>query len=182
MNWVCDYMSQILLESNMKIGPFEDNLFFKIENSKLHKSMKSKFRATECIIKRSDNILLIEAKTSCPNVDVSKSDTEEIKIKKCNEYFIEIKEKFEDTFNMYLAVYVGKNMNYDEIGTDLLLDGILKASKIKLVLIIKNANRDWLPQIKAMLEKELIKFCRLWKVDIVVLNEEMAIDRRLCVR
>lgn len=173
-------MAQFLYESGMQLGPFNDEDYFKIENSPLHLSMKNGVKSVECILTRFDSILFIEAKTSCPNIENSKDDDE--KKEKCDAYFKDIREKFEDAFNMYLTICVEKNFEAYGMGENLLDKDIFKKRSIKFILIVKNAHQDWLLQITSFLEKELIKLRRIWKVEIRVLNEEIAIARHFAIR
>jgi hypothetical protein len=47
------------------------------------------------------------------------------------------------------------------------------------VLVITNAELDWLTGPKAILEEKLMKYRRIWNVQVVVLNQELAKEQGL---
>lgn len=44
----------------------------------------------------------------------------------------------------------------------------------KLILVVSNAEESWLGGPKAELERRLLRYRKIWKADVLVLNKNMA--------
>lgn len=66
-----------------------------------------------------------------------------------------------------------------EIGSELLPANGLQDMELKFCLVIKNAKIEWLAGPMAELNARLFKIRKIWRVQIVVLNEELAKERKL---
>lgn len=159
-------------ESGAKFGPFAKECFFKIENSNTHKSVGAGIKTVEFIcLTVKDNILFVEAKTTCPNA--SNRETSEQKRRKYEEYYTDIADKFVDSVQMFMAAVMGRGGEDEDIGEKLLSHEYRKTG-IKLILVITGAEESWLGGAKAELESRLMRLRKIWKADVMVLNLEMA--------
>ncbi len=101
-----------VVESGMYFGDYPKEDFFAIENSMLHQSMGEGIKTVEFILlRRNNNVLFVEAKTSCPNA-INK-DESVTKHESFEKYCKEITEKFCDSLDMYLSVVLGKRATMD---------------------------------------------------------------------
>ena len=117
-------------------------------------------------------IIILEAKRSAPNPE------SEEKLERFSEYIDEIVDKLCDTIDLYVnqalkkKVPAGfKDIDYNRV-------------TITFVLVIKTHERNWLPPVKDALEQAVFRQVRvhkLWKCNVVVMNEEMAKNTRLLV-
>ena len=66
-------MTKIIKESGIDFGPFQDDDLFCIEKSQLYHSLGKGLKTVEFILLRNagKNIILLEAKTTCPNRKIS---------------------------------------------------------------------------------------------------------------
>jgi hypothetical protein len=78
------------VESFMKFS-FDDGNLFRIEKDELVQSLEGR-KACECVVLLNANVAFIEAKASSPN---SKNKD------KFNEFITEIKQKFEDSLQLF---------------------------------------------------------------------------------
>lgn len=165
----------IIKESNMEFGEFASEDVFQMEHSKLHASFGDGIKTVEFVLLKDDNkILFVEAKTTCPNRD-NRYESEE-KAEKFEEYFEDISDKFIDSLQMMLNAYLQRNKYVDGIGNNLMKQGICSKVKFCFVLVIKNAdNEEWLAGPKEELEMRLLRWRKLWNVNIAVLNEKLAV-------
>lgn len=158
----------------MEFGVFPKKDVFQIENSKLHLSLGEGIKTVEFILlKDSDKMLFVEAKSSCPNYD-NRQESEE-KAEKFEEYFSDISDKFIDSLQMMLNVALQRDVDTSGIGEHIKQEDLYSKIKFCFVLVVRKAEREeWLVGPKVELEARLLHWKKLWKVDIVVLNEELA--------
>lgn len=150
-------------ESGMMFS-FPDEDIYRIEKSEFLASVQMK--ACECIVKKGNNILLVEAKSSSPHPDKS--------AEKFHQFIEDIKKKFSDSLLFYNVMVlrqkeqgIGENLQ----STD------LREAKYQFVLIIKGHKKGWLPPLSDALKKEMRYILRLWNIEDVavkVMNEEIA--------
>ena len=93
-----------IYESGAKFGPFPEKDIFYIEKSERYASLGKGVKTVEfiCTNDGGNNIILLEAKTTCPNVD-NKNESRE-KTVKYNEYYLEITKKVEDSLQLLMAI------------------------------------------------------------------------------
>ena len=92
---------------------------------------------------------------------------------KYNEYITDITDKMRHSLALYANILL-KRHNTDGIPNGF-LETDLSAKQIKLVLVVKNAQDDWLIPLKEKLDKELKRESRIWNfTDFYVINEERA--------
>lgn len=161
-------------ESEMVFGDYEEDVLFQIENSQLHKSFGEGIKTVEFILAdKGEKLLFVEAKKSCPNA-ANRNETEEKKIK-YEEYYSDITDKFNDSFQMFLTTVLKRNMNLEGIGKKIKGKQDFTKTVFKFVLVIKNAEDiEWLAGPKAELEERLMRMRKIWKTEVVVLNETLA--------
>ena len=150
-------------ESNMSFSFPEEDLY-RIEKSKLLATLQ--FKACECLVKKGNDILLLEAKSSSPRQDNSPENFKA--------YIGEIGKKFSDSLLLYNAVLL--RHKEEKIGENLLRVDLKKA-KYKLYLIISGHKPEWLPPLQNALKRELKSTLKLWQIDdtaVKVINKEKA--------
>lgn len=163
----------IIVESDMRFGEFDEERLFVIEHSDVHKKAGKGIKTVEFIyLTENDNLLFIEAKQSCPN-EANKDETEEKQIK-YEEYFSDITDKFVDSLNMFAASALGRNHECYNAGAVLKEKNTYENIGLKLILVINNAEDSWLQGPKIELEQRLLRFRKIWRADILVLNKKMA--------
>lgn len=165
---------KIISESEMKFGKFDEADLFHIEDSQIYKNLGSGIKTVEFILKYDENsIVFLEAKKSCPNA-VNRYKSEE-KEQKFEEYYASITEKFIASLQIYLAAILDKYQDTSEIGDGLRVVNSMKDIQLKFILVIKNAEDiGWLAGPLAELKARLLQIRKIWGVELVVLNEELA--------
>lgn len=163
----------------MNFGKFDEEALFHIENSKIYKDLGSGIKTVEFILKwRKNEILFLEAKTTCPN-SANKNESME-KTQKFEEYYSEITEKFIDSLQVYLAAVMGRYQDLAEIGAELRSADSMKEIRLKFILVVKNAKGiTWLAGPLAELKARLLQVRKIWGVEVAVLNEELAKENKL---
>lgn len=161
-------------ESGMRFGDYPDEVFFGIENSKLHQAVGEGIKTVEFVLlHRHKQFLFVEAKTTCPNA--ANRDESADKKEKFEKYYQEISEKFYDSFQMFLTAVLKKTSMTDGIGSELTAKQDFSDREICFVLVIRNAeDLSWLAGPKAELEARLRKICQIWNAKVLVLNYELA--------
>ena len=162
----------------MQFGAFDEKNLFHIEESRIYKNMGSGIKTVEFILKFNEqSIILLEAKESCPNA-ANRFESKE-KEEKFEEYYSSITEKFISSFQIYLATILEKISDDSEIGFELQNIKSLKFIKLRCILVIKNAKEDWLAGPMAELRNRLFTYRKIWGIEVVVLNEELAREYHL---
>ena len=119
------------------------------------------------------DIVFLEAKKSCPNV-ANRYESKEKELK-FEEYYGSITEKFISSLQIYLAAIMNRYQDTSEIGDNLRSVSNMKDVKLKFILVVKNAEDiTWLAGPLAELRARLLKVRKIWGVEVVVLNEELA--------
>lgn len=58
----------------------------------------------------------------------------------------------------------------------------VESLEIRLILVIKNANKSWIVPLQDVFRKELKAEMHIWKIpDFIILNEEQARKKRLII-
>ena len=163
-------------ESGVNFGPYEESDLFYIEKSDLYKHLGAGIKTTEFVLRVNESepaILFVEAKTNAPNPD-NKDDSDE-KQRKFEEFYTEVPEKFVDSLGIYTAALLNRYSDCSEIGLNLQVSDLAN-KKITFVLVVTNpaAQIEWLAPIKAVLEDRLRRWMKIWSIDVVVFNQELA--------
>lgn len=166
-------------ESGMVFGDYQEDHVYHIEAGGLYQTLRSKgMKCCEFILLRGGRILLIEAKTSCPR-KIEASSLEEKK-RKYNEYIDEITLKMKHTMQLYASVLLKRLQ--DESLPIALDEADLSKYRIKPILVVRTAEKEWLPSLADVLNREIADLKRIWNLDdLLVLNEEMARTKRLII-
>lgn len=154
-------------ESNMIFGDFEEDTIFQIEKSKLHNKIGNGIKVVEFIFLRNENELnFIEAKSSSPRPTKDN-------IVRFNEFIEEIVDKFIHSFNLFYSTILKRNKDYGEMNNNFFeLDN--SQTKLKLILVIKGHEIEWLLPISDALKKKLSYQNIIWKSEVIVMNEKIA--------
>ena len=160
---------------------FPDEKVFHIEASGLYTGIADKGVCTVEMIclENVDTLNLIEAKTTCPNAENVMENVE--KQRKYNEYFNQLETKYGHSLQMLSTVLLKRYTMTEKDLNDVVTMASLKDIKINLILVIKKAELLWLHSVKAELERRLLPIRKIWKADVIVLNEELAIQKKLAV-
>lgn len=162
-----------IYESEMKFGSFSEMDLFEIEKSQQLKKLGKGIKSVEFILlNKKRNIIFLEAKKTCPNEN-NMHQTKE-KEEKFGEYYDSIAEKFAGSLQVYMASIVNRYDDQEEVGENLRKIEDYHDKRIQLVLVIKEAETEWLAGPKARLEEKLLTLRKIWKAEIVVLNYELA--------
>ena len=164
----------VIPESGMNFGKYNEKDLFHIETSEIYKKLGDGIPTVEFILKyNGNNIVFLEAKKSCPNV-ANKYESKEKELK-FEEYYGSITEKFISSLQIYLAAIMNRYQDTSEIGDNLRSVSNMKDVKLKFILVVKNAEDiTWLAGPLAELRARLLKVRKIWGVEVVVLNEELA--------
>lgn len=151
-------MGVIIPESDMEFGEYQEKQVFRIEESEQYtkKLRQQGVRCCEFILLRSNKLLFIEAKKSYP-------DPINGIIKDKNQYYTDIKEiveKMQHSLDLYANILLNRYVQ----------DGVSEEVKnienleMRLVLVIKNADKSWIIPLQEKFRKELNAEMRIWKI------------------
>lgn len=167
-------------ESDMQFGCFQEDNLFHIEKSKLYQKLGDGVKTVEFLLESNNDILFVEAKRSCPN-STNKNKTVE-KAEKFEEYYTSITDKFVDSLQIYAASILGRYDDITEIGSNLIKPDGLKNVRLVFILVIKHADDiTWLAGPMAELRRRLLRFRKIWGVEVLVLSESMARDKNILI-
>lgn len=168
---------RVIHESDMDFIIPDDSNLFHIEQSQILQSLKGGVRTVEFIyLYPDDNMMLVEAKKSCPNANNAGESKE--KKEKFEQFFLELTEKYTHSVSLFTSAAVGRRIDTGEIGSKLTIDQF-KNCRLKFLLVIKTAEEEWLVPVKAELEQRLKAIRKIWSADIIVLNESMAKSKHI---
>lgn len=162
-----------ITESKMRFGEFDEKNLFHIEESQIYKELGEGIKSVEFILRyNKDRIILLEAKESCPNsANRYNSVDNETKFE---EYYSSITDKFIASFEIYIASLMDKYSNTFDIGEDLQNVRSLRTTIITYVLVIQSAKEEWLAGPMEELRARLFTYRKIWGIEVIVLNEDMA--------
>lgn len=160
-----------ITESKMVFGPYDEEDVFEIEKSELNQMAGEGINTVEFMLVRDiSKVLFIEAKSSTPRESTNKE--------RFDEFIEEIREKFIHSFELFHALRCRRYETITKIGSNL-ENMDWEKSEIKFVFVIHGHHIEWLPPIREALLKEMESFSKIWKSDVIVLNDEMAMKRNL---
>ena len=154
---------------------FSDDDIFRIEDDELVKDVEN-VKACECVVLISENVALIEAKSSSPRVE-----NEE----KFQKFISDIGQKFADSLQLFSDIKskikgeeaflrLPVNLQNTQIATE----------AYKIYLIIHGHQFDWLSGLMDALRKELKDVVKQWNLrdsNVKVYNEATALENKLIV-
>lgn len=164
----------IINESGMRFGEYTEETVFQIEKSHIYKKIQQNIPIAEFILLQFSHnkpiIYIIEAKSSSP--------------RQTEHYISDIQTKFINSLTLWFALRLERHPdNISELSAAFQKLEI-KTLDIRFILVIKKAKKDWLPPLQDMLNKALRPTLKLWGISsqaVVVLNEEMARQYKLCL-
>jgi len=166
-------MSVIIPESDMLFGEYKDEQVFQIEKSiQYNEKLKPNgIKSCEFILRRDNKLYFVEAKKSCPNQIAA--NTPEEKRAKYNEYIHDIAVKMRHSLTLYSNILLER---YTVEGVpELLRENDLSGLEIRLVLVVKNAEKEWLVPFQDVFKNILQDELRIWKIPgFSIINEATA--------
>lgn len=168
-------------ESDM-IFRFPEEVLFHIEQSEAYKHTQDHMRMSELIYykKEEENqcIISLEAKKTAPNPNSEKVKNPK---KKFQDYISEICEKFLNSLDLFFHMVLRNDSEIPSGFDDIQYERV----RFLFVLVIKNQKKEWLGAVSETLNQELQSYIRvhnIWKAKVIVINEEIAIAKRLAVK
>ena len=166
-----------MVHSGMKFRDFGDDNCFRIEESRLYqKSLQHHgFKMVEFVTLRNaeqpedSKLVFVEAKTTLRQESAKARFEEEIS---------DIAQKFIDALQFICGVWHGGRKNKTTLPANF-AKFRENGSKIVFVLVVKNIEETNLRRVKSAILEKLRRERILWKFDLLVLNEELAIEEKL---
>ena len=163
-------MSPITLsESGLEFGPFDDDLCFPVERSKLYAGLGEGIKMVEFMLVRPGkngvtNLLCVEAKTTMPQQGNQP---------RFDESFTEIRDKMLNALLLFLGARLGRHAGAaDELPAGMReLD--LATAGVKFVLVVSNARKDWLDPLQNKMNnvmRPIVKTFNLDPLSVVVVD------------
>ena len=162
------------IESFMKFS-FSDDDIFRIEEDELVKDVQN-VKACECVVLISENVALIEAKSSSPRIDNEEN---------FQKFISDIGQKFADSLQLFSDIK--SKAKGDEAFQRLpvnLQNTQVPTEAYKIYLIIHGHQLDWLSGLMDALRKELKDVLNQWNLrdaNVKVYNEATALENKLIV-
>lgn len=170
-------MPVIITESGMQFGEYSEEQVFHLENSKQYRKslMPKGIKSCEFILRCGDKLYFVEAKTSCPKQIAA--DSAEDKITKYEEYVRDIALKMKHSLALYSSILL--NRHSSEGLSELLRQTDLSGLRIILLLVVKEAEEEWLSPLQDVLRRELKDEMKIWRTaSFFAINEKMARSKR----
>ena len=160
--------------SEMVFGDYGIGDLFHIEKTELYKKLNGKgFKTVEFVLLRPNmkQVWFVEARKTMP----AKSNKTRL-----DEDIVEISQKFVDSFMLACGIWFGQHVSKVEMHGN--GDRFFKyGNRVIFALMLKN-RKGKLTAIAEYIKQKFPKAVRmLWEFDVVVLNEEMAIDENIIV-
>ena len=161
-------MSITIDESGLQFGANNNADIFHIENSHIYKSLGDSVSTIEFILyKENHSILMIEAKSSSPQPSNRKD---------FDGFIDEIYVKFAHSIDLFFSIIVKRlKDNHNEMPDNFKTVDYANA-KIKLLLVINGHSIKWLAPISEALTRRLKMQLKTWRLEVAVLNNELAAD------
>lgn len=163
-----DTRALIIEESGMRFGPFLSEDLYHIEASRAYATLGSGFSSVEFVCMKQKNekkyLYFIEAKSSSPNPENGEE--------RFYEWIDEVSMKFKDSLQLFMAAELG--IQSDEGIGQHLLEAEMAKCAIKLILVLSQHKKEWLPPVRDALSARLRRILRIWKAEIIALNRDMA--------
>ena len=169
-------MGIVIAESGMQFGEYDQEHVYQLEKSSQYtkKLRPNGIKSCEFILRRDNTLYFVEAKTSCPQQ--IKADTPEEKRMKYHEYIQDIVLKMRHSLALYSNILLGR---YDMDGIpELLRERNMSNLEIKLVLVVRTAEKEWLIPFQDVFRKALQDEIKIWNISAVsIINEDTARDK-----
>lgn len=173
-------MAVIIPESDMQFGEYKEEQIFQLEKSIQYteKLRPNGVKSCEFILRRDNKLYFVEAKKSCPRQLLA--DTPDEKIAKYNEYIHDIALKMRHSLTLYSNILLER---YTAEGVPALLrEKNMSNLEIRLVLVVKNAEKEWLVPFQDVFRNVLRDELRIWKIPgFSIINEATARNKHFII-
>ncbi len=162
----------IIEESGMKFGPYPESECFYIENSKIYEEIKDNVKMAEFILLHNKKVFVIEAKKSTPNPNNSQTD---FKI-----FIKDIHDKLSNALYLWFALHLNRHPN--KLLPQAFQELNLANVEFRLVLVVNEHRKDWLPPLQNALQKSLNPIIKIWglsAITVQVMNDKLAHKHKL---
>lgn len=173
-------MAVIIRESDMQFGKYDSEHVFQLEKCPQYteKLRPNGIKSCEFILRRGNKLYFVEAKKTCPKQIMA--STPEEKRAKYNTYVQDIVLKMRHSLTLYSNIILER---YSIEGVPALLrEKNMSNLEIRLVLVVKEAEKEWLVPFQDVFRKLLRDELRIWKIpDVIVINEMTARNRHFII-
>lgn len=165
-------MSVTILESGLNFGEYTETNLFYVEKSTIYQSLGDGIRTVEFALYKDNVILIIESKSSSPKPN---------NLYDFDAFINEIYEKFFHSIDLYFAIVLGRLDDNKKDMPDNFKKADYSITKIKLLLVINGHKIEWLPPISEALRQKLRMQIKIWRLEVAVINHELACEHGLLV-
>lgn len=168
-----------ITESEMTFGPFPEENVFQIEKSPCYNKLWKCWGVKTCefILLKDNNLFFIEAKSSSPRAPSPSDvfDRTSQQFSRFRTYITDIAQKMTDSLNILASILLNRASQKEDLQCpDNLRSLMLAQVDIVLVLVIKNAKKEWLFPLQDALNKQMKAFLVIWNIrQVLVINETM---------
>ena len=154
------------IEESGMVFEFAEDKIFQLEGSALHHGVGDGIKTVEFVacIKKNE-LLFVEAKSSSPKPEKDNQVN-------FDKYISEIAEKFIHSFDLYLSAMLERHLPQRITGRVAAQDH--GREQYKFILVINGHQIEWLPPLKAALEKKIMFHRKIWTSDVILMNESIA--------
>lgn len=173
-------MAVVITESGMKFGEYTEEQIFHLEKSAQYTEnlMPHGIKSCEFILRRKNRLYFVEAKSTCPKQITA--ETPEEKKEKYKTYIQDIVLKMRHSLTLYSAILL-RRYSADEV-SELLRRANMSKLQIVLVLVVRNAEKEWLIPFQEVFRRELKDEMKIWKISsFMVINEATARDKQFVI-
>lgn len=160
-----------IYESGMRFGPFSESDIYYIEKSQLYQGISNSKTVEFILARRENSLYFVEAKSSSPRPTAENAVPFDV-------FIDEITDKFIHSLNLYYAGILKRHEVNNDI-PDEFQEMEHATTNIKFLLIIKGHNIEWLPPIQEALIRKMMSYSSIWKFQIAVINDKMAVSKGL---
>ena len=150
------------IESDMPFLFENEDEVFRIEGSKIYKSLGKNVKAVDFILHRNNRLRLIEAKSTVSKKENKTDFDDDIQ---------PICEKFVHSLDLYFAIILERQKDeYNEV-PEAMKNANIATAEILLLLVIKNHRAKWLLPISEELTRKLRRQIKTWNLKVKAINE-----------
>ena len=163
--------AETINESGMDFGPFADGCLFRLEESAVYRKIEEGVQMAEFVAVQGGSevrLVTLEAKMSSPRAG-NEPDF--------SSYIEAVSSKLMNGFQLLHAIRLGRHHKAGEVLPSGFQTIDFGTCEHRLLLVIKNAEKEWLPPIQDALHSALRSHVKLWSLGpkaVIVLNEEGA--------
>ena len=173
-------MAVVITESGMQFGEYTEEQVFPLEKSVqyMENLMPHGIKSCEFILRRKNKLYFVEAKTTCPKQITA--ETTKKKKEKYKAYIQDIVLKMRHSLTLYSTILL-RRYSADGV-SELLRQANMSKLQIILVLVVKNAEKEWLIPFQEVFRRELKDEMEIWKISsFMVINEATAKDKQFVI-